>query len=442
MGAIRRFAAQYLNRPVMIDPAKARALVAAFGDRIGLKTGQMQTAPSPEQLAVYRQNLLARYEAIGLRSSGGGLFVASSSRLAVIPIVGTLGHRVGGFDAMSGVTDYQDIKASLREARADSAVRGVLLDVDSPGGSVEDVFDLADEIHAGRDRKPIWAVANSTAASAAYLLGSSASRLVMPRVAWAGSIGVVAVHVDESAADEIEGLAFTYVFAGAHKVDGNPHGALPKAVREDWQKEVDGLWGLFVETVARNRGLEANAVRSTEARLFTTHDAIGAGLADGISTLEQALTELAADADRPRNPGGSMNTQQPAGAATPPETVTVPPAPPAATAPAPGTMPAGGATVVDLAAARDQGADYALEVTQLCQLAGKPEAAAAFIAAKTPASTVRDSLMKQKADASTAQGIVSRAGPDAGGQAGKSIDPAGIYGRRAAAIAVAGQAGR
>jgi ClpP class serine protease len=92
---------------------------------------------------------------------------------------------------------------------ADPRVRGVILDVDSSGGEVGGLFDLVDQIGAikAASQKPLWAVANEGALSAAYAIASTADRLYVTRTGEVGSIGVVAVHVDESGADEQAGLA-------------------------------------------------------------------------------------------------------------------------------------------------------------------------------------------------------------------------------------------
>jgi ClpP class serine protease len=126
-----------------------------------------------------------------------------------------------------------DIADAIAAAMDDASVRGVILDVGSPGGEVGGLFDLVERIEAIRSAspKPLWAVANESAMSAAYAIASAADRLYVTRPGEAGSIGVVAVHIDESGADAKAGLAWTFVFAGDRKVDGNAHEPLSERAR-------------------------------------------------------------------------------------------------------------------------------------------------------------------------------------------------------------------
>src|SRR4029078_2934878 len=147
---------------------------------------------------------------------------------------------------------------------------GVILDVDSSGGEVGGLFDLVEQIGATKaaSQKPLWAVANEGALSAAYAIASTADRLYVTRAGEVGSIGVVAVHVDESGADAKAGLAWTFVFAGDHKVDGNPHEPLSERARSTIRVDVDRLYSQFCALVAANRGLSQAQVRGTEAAIF------------------------------------------------------------------------------------------------------------------------------------------------------------------------------
>ena len=156
-------------------------------------------------------------------------------------VIGTLVSRSGYLDAASGLLAYDDIGDAIAAAMDDPSVRGVILDVDSPGGEVGGLFDLVDQIRAIRSEadKPLWAVANESALSAAYAIASTADRLYVTQTGEVGSVGVVAVHVDESGADAKAGLAWTFVFAGESKVDGNAHEPLSARARATIQADVD-----------------------------------------------------------------------------------------------------------------------------------------------------------------------------------------------------------
>ncbi len=158
--------------------------------------------------------------------------------IAILPVLGTLVRRSSYIGAASGLTSYHDIEAMAEQAFADPMVRAVLLEIDSSGGEAGGVFDLAQLLRqlAQTSGKPLWAIADEAALSAAYAIACAADRLWLTRTAEVGSIGVVAVHVDESVADAKAGLNYTFLHAGRHKVDGHPHAPLPEPVRSSASK--------------------------------------------------------------------------------------------------------------------------------------------------------------------------------------------------------------
>ena len=119
---------------------------------------------------------------------------------------------------MCGITSYTAIAANFAEALQDPGVRGILFDVDSPGGETVGCFELCDQIYSSRGQKPIYAVANDLAASAAYAIASAADRVFVTRMGAVGSVGVFACHVDQSRADAKAGFNYEFVYAGARKI--------------------------------------------------------------------------------------------------------------------------------------------------------------------------------------------------------------------------------
>ena len=281
MTMLPHIASRVLDTPLAIGQAKLEAILAVIGPRIGIE------APAP-----------AVMNGDGRRR---GANLVTPEGIAVIPVFGTLVKRAGAIEAASGLTSYGHLEDRIMDAATDPAVRAVLLDVDSPGGEAAGVFDLSDLVYEARSLKPVWAVADEEAFSGAYAIASAAERLIVPRTGGLGSIGVVAVHVDRSARDAMEGFRTTTVYAGAAKNDFNPHETLKDGARQTLQAEVDRVYALFVDTVARNRGLTADAVRATEARLFFGEDAVRAGLADEVGTLRDALAALAVTLAEPRS---------------------------------------------------------------------------------------------------------------------------------------------
>jgi signal peptide peptidase SppA len=214
--------------------------------------------------------------------------------IAIVPVTGTLVSRSGYLSAASGLTSYGDIGDAVEAAALDPRVRAIVLDIDSPGGEVGGLFDLVERIEALRKEsgKPVWAVAGEAALSAAYAIATAADCIYVTQTGEAGSIGVVAVHVDESGADRMAGLSWTFVHAGERKIDGNPHEPLNPRARADVQADVDRLYDRFVALVARNRRLPPESVRATEAAVHRGELAVKAGLADRVGTLRQALADL------------------------------------------------------------------------------------------------------------------------------------------------------
>lgn len=234
-------------------------------------------------------------------------YVMTDGGIAVVPVLGPLVTRGDWLTALLGATDYAEIGSTVEAAFADPSARAVLLELDSPGGEVGGLFDLVDRLQALRDaaQKPLWAVASESALSAAYAIASVAERLYLSRTAEVGSVGVVAIHVDESAADAMAGHKWTLIHAGARKVDGNAHEPLSGAAFADIQGDVDALHAELVALVARNRKLAPDAVRATEAAIHRGRRGIDAGFADRLGTLDQALADLSQSLDQPQ-PASSL----------------------------------------------------------------------------------------------------------------------------------------
>ena len=225
--------------------------------------------------------------------------------VAVVPVHGIITQRSDLMNEIfgGGSVPAEQLAALVRELGADSNVSGIVLDVDSPGGSVGGLGELGDAIYSLRGVKPVVAVANPLAASAAYWMGSAASEFTVAPEGQAGSIGVWTAHVDASGMMERLGLKFTLVSAGKYKVEGNPYGPLSDDARGHIQSQVDEYYGMFVKDVARNRKDTQTAVREGygQGRVLTAKEAVKAKLADRVATLGQVVGEMAAAAGpRPR----------------------------------------------------------------------------------------------------------------------------------------------
>ena len=203
--------------------------------------------------------------------------------VAIIPIHGLLTKRTELFLSLMGMTSYDDIFSAISDAIDDEKVERILLDIDSPGGEVGGLFDLVDFIYDIRECKPIFAVANDYACSAAYAIASATSHIFVNRTSCVGSVGVIATHLDVSEADKKAGLKYTTIFAGEKKNDLSPHEPLSKSAISDLQEEVNRLNDIFIKTVARNRYLSEEDVRKMQAATYFGQNAITVGLADELS---------------------------------------------------------------------------------------------------------------------------------------------------------------
>nr|AEH76039.1 minor capsid protein C [Wolbachia phage WO]AEH76040.1 minor capsid protein C [Wolbachia phage WO] len=192
----------------------------------------------------------------------------SEKGIKVIPTHGILTKKSEIFDDILGMTSYEQIEEQLKRALVDEEVETIVLDIDSPGGEVNGLFDLSDFIYKARGEKEIIAIANDDAYSAAYAIASSAEKVYISRTSGIGSIGVIASHIDQSEFDEKQGIKYTTVFAGKRKNDLNPHEPITSESLESLQGEVNRLYEMFVQLIARNRNLSMERIKSTEAGLY------------------------------------------------------------------------------------------------------------------------------------------------------------------------------
>ena len=293
-----RIAARAFNTPLLVEPAKATAFLSGLGPRILGRQVEMTNEGDalesatrlPAHASIIAKGLLGDFQ------EHGEAPYPVIDGIAVIEISGVLIHRGSWIGESSGQTSYEGIAAQIEAAASDPAVRGVALEIDSFGGEVAGVFDLADRIRALRRDKPVWAFVAEHAFSAGYALASQASRILLPRTGAVGSIGVVVMHADLSGQLDRDGVRVTLIHAGSHKIDGNPYAPLPDAVRDDIQREIDVLRFLFTETVAAGRAgpLSQDAALATEAAIYRGTDAVTAGLADDVTDLAAGFASFRA----------------------------------------------------------------------------------------------------------------------------------------------------
>lgn len=213
------------------------------------------------------------------------------TNVQVIPVYGAITPRAGMMANSSGGTSVESVRKNVRAALADPSVGALVLDIDSPGGDVAGIPELGAELLQARSRKPLFAVANSNAFSAAYWLGSAASEFYVTPSGSVGSIGVVAVHEDHTERIAKEGVKPTVVTSSKYKAERSRAAVLTKEARADIQAEVDAYHAMFLQAVADGRGVTVDTVAQDygEGRTFVAKKAEARGMVDGVATLEQVI---------------------------------------------------------------------------------------------------------------------------------------------------------
>lgn len=295
MSRFAHLAQRLFNAPLMIRPDKAEVAVAAVAERLGIarltRADGLSLTPAAAAAAAVEADPWLAAPAADRR----GYDVMAG--VAVLEVSGMLVQRLGTLRPSSGMTGYDGLRQNILTAMGDPQVRAIALDLDSPGGEVAGCFDLADTLHAVRGRgKPIWGICAESAYSAAYALASACDRITVPRTGGAGSVGVITMLVDLSAALAEDGVTVHFVHYGDLKAEEGR--ARYQGVKPDLlariQAEIDQVGEIFTATVARNRGLIPRAVRAQQAATFMGQAAVDQGLADAVMSPDEAFRALVA----------------------------------------------------------------------------------------------------------------------------------------------------
>jgi signal peptide peptidase SppA len=381
MTNLPHIASRVFNTPLMIDSKKLAAILAVLAPRLGMEP------PAVDAALLTEQRLRKPY-------------AVTEAGIAVIEVAGSLVNRASGMEAPSGLTSYEELGNEILDAATDPQVRGILLRFDSYGGEANGAWDVASLIEEAARIKPVWASVDDWALSAGYLLASAADRIWVTRTGGVGSVGIIAMHLDQSGWDAANGLRYTTVFAGDRKNDFNPHEPLSEGARDVLVAEVNRLYGMFVDAVSRRRSLSAADVRATEAGILYGEDSVTRGFADRVGTFRGALAAMTESLSKPKFTKGGTTVSEATQAATSPP-------------------------VPDLAAieaaAREQGYAEAAEIVVLCAIAGRPSLAGDFIARHLSAAEVRKELLALRAEADKEE-IRSHVLPEAGAPAKHNVD--------------------
>lgn len=272
------------GQPLFLLPQKASTVVDVVLARSDLRLEEAAGTPEASRFVGSRR-----------RADGGGSLTRMKDGVAVIDVVGSLVNRGAWVGASSGLVSYEGIGAQVDaavEGAKKGEIKGLVIDINSPGGEATGMFAAAEKIRSARAYLPIIAVVNDMAASAAYGLASAANEIVISPTSLVGSIGVVFMHIDRTAASAKAGIVETAIYAGANKTLGM--GTLTPEAKASFQSMVDAFYERFLETVEAGRGerTTAEAARATEASVYIGREAIEKGLAERVGTFDEVLSDL------------------------------------------------------------------------------------------------------------------------------------------------------
>jgi len=215
--------------------------------------------------------------------------------IGTISIKGPLVNADNWITQLLGMSTYPAIRRALVSAAQNQDIRQILLDVDSGGGAVAGVDDTAQLIKQINAKvKPVTTFADGMMASAAYWLGSTASKVYASKTSMIGSIGVLTTHIDRTQQLANEGIKATVLRAGKYKALANPLEPLSEAAREQIQAQLDAAYQIFVQHVADSRGVSYATAdqKMAQGREFFGAAALDAGLLDGISSFDAVMSQL------------------------------------------------------------------------------------------------------------------------------------------------------
>lgn len=307
------------NRPVMITPEKAQIVLGVIGPRLNVgslivagQEGPAVPIGTLQQLAATARvdmEPMPGDDQIAARDWNTGAIIdpyENWNGAAIIPVRGTL-MAENGLNPASGATGYDGLLYKARYAAADPKVKGLVVDVDSPGGEVVDLLEFCQQLMAIREDKPIRAIIRGCAASAGYAIASCATpgQVTAAPYSMVGSIGAIMMHADWSKNLEQEGIAVTLITSAPHKADGSPVMPLAADVLERLQAGVDACAASFIDHVAAARPvMSRDEIVAQEARFYSGEDALTQGLVDKFMNWDESLREFAQQLN-----GGGMNSR-------------------------------------------------------------------------------------------------------------------------------------
>ena len=284
---LNRIIAAFCARPWAIDPAKGQEIA-------GILMLRHQNGP--------RANAYREDKPVAAPVAG------RDGRIAVLNLFGPMVPRAEVVDDVSATfANVERFQAAFEDASTDSSVQAIVMNIDSPGGMVDLVPETAAMVReARREGRPIYAVANTVAASAAYWIASQADRFYASTSGTVGSIGVRMMHVEQSARDKMLGLKVTEIGSSPEKIEITGHRALSDDAIAYLTEHIQATYGSFVADVAAGRGVSESVVMADPAgagqhfgrgRAYGAEAAFRLGMIDGVKTFAEVLEEARTGGD-------------------------------------------------------------------------------------------------------------------------------------------------
>lgn len=231
---------------------------------------------------------------LSLNNNDVNKITSNANPIKVISVHGLLTSRRGSINAAcTELVSYEKLRSDINQALNDESIKEIVLDINSGGGAATGCKELADFIFQSREIKPITAIVNFYAFSAAYFIASACSKIIISETSGVGSIGVIIEHMETSKLEENQGLKFTTLYRGDYKNLGSRHEALSDNAFEFLNSQLDWTYKLFTESVAKYRGIDVQTVIDTQARCFFGDEAIKNGLADQVLNPQDTINSIA-----------------------------------------------------------------------------------------------------------------------------------------------------
>lgn len=279
---IERIAARVFNRPLALLPEAAHAIVYALSHKTGILPAGDPKPWANRFIGRAQTDIMGRPKGYQMTDDG----------VAIVPMIGELANRGENLGAPSGITSYEGLTATLKGLAEDPSVRGIVLDINSPGGEVSGMIEVSAMIRAVREVKPVIGMVNDVCCSAAYCIAAQCDHIFAGELATVGHIGTMIMHADISKATAAQGMTVTIVTAGAGKADGHPMLPLAPEMHARLQRQCDLAYEAFLGAVEAGRGLLASAMRTMGAEIFYGPDAVESGLVDAVGSIEGVIADM------------------------------------------------------------------------------------------------------------------------------------------------------